>query len=647
MVKTIKRLISASLALTIILTTQVTLAETANKTDSTIILDGQNIAFDAYNINDNNYFKLRDLAYALNGSNSQFSVYWNEELNAISLTRGESYEPVGSELTSTDNSLAEASKTSSKILLDEKEQDFTAYNINGSNYFKLRDIGGAIGFLVGWDGEKNTVTISTETSLDSYIGSYSNNLRTDRGENPLECSGFDLKIKDIKNGYITFSFSYIGQSWSPIYFTDDITVQLNGRTCDFTWSDSWENEGIGTLHLEGGSVTLNTTVTKSAEVNRASLGTNGTDMLLHSVPEIGEQIIDPKESAATKMTNNIKYSPATKSLILKSDKTVEIKKDFGHIDFDDINKKLKEEGIEIDRIGDFCFLSADNNLYYFYTITNMGKFGRDKLEYKLWKEDIADFSSYDDNLIMLTTSGTVEVVPNKSIKTIYDDRNTFHYVKQKEYPELKNVKKVFAGEDTCFAVTDDDTLYGWGKNVNGQLGIGDKKDKESPTLISKDLNIKYITSKDGYTLAVTNDGQLYGWGRNSFYRLADFDEVLTPKKLEEISDVSHCAIEGDYSLVVKNDGTAWVLGYIAKTPFFKDNLRITKEFVKIPELSDIIYADFRYISTISMIAPNQRNQSVTITKYNAIITIDGTEYTWEEDSKNSPVKTYSNLYIHP
>jgi hypothetical protein len=42
--------------------------QSASPTSSTVLVNGKNVAFDAYNINGNNYFKLRDLAYTLNGT---------------------------------------------------------------------------------------------------------------------------------------------------------------------------------------------------------------------------------------------------------------------------------------------------------------------------------------------------------------------------------------------------------------------------------------------------------------------------------------------------------------------------------------------------------------------------------------------------
>jgi hypothetical protein len=73
-------------------------AATANPTASTVLVDGRNVAFDAYNIADNNYFKLRDLAYTLNGTAKQFEVGWDGANNAISLTSGQPYTVAGGEM---------------------------------------------------------------------------------------------------------------------------------------------------------------------------------------------------------------------------------------------------------------------------------------------------------------------------------------------------------------------------------------------------------------------------------------------------------------------------------------------------------------------------------------------------------------------
>jgi TRAP-type C4-dicarboxylate transport system substrate-binding protein len=126
-----------------------------------VLIDGESIAFDAYNINDNNYFKLRDLAYALNGTEKQFEVGYDTATKAITLTSGKAYTSVGGEMQGKGADNKTPVLTSSKIILDGNAASFTAYNIGGNNYFKLRDVGQAFDFGVDWDCARRTIAIST------------------------------------------------------------------------------------------------------------------------------------------------------------------------------------------------------------------------------------------------------------------------------------------------------------------------------------------------------------------------------------------------------------------------------------------------------------------------------------------------------
>jgi hypothetical protein len=138
---------------------------TATPTSSKVMVDGKNIAFEAYNIGGNNFFKLRDLAMAINGSSKQFQVGWDGANNAINLTTNAAYTHDGKELVISANPTAkEATLTASKIYLNGEEVQLTAYNIGGNNYFKLRDIGRIIDFAVTWDGDLNMIGLDTSNS---------------------------------------------------------------------------------------------------------------------------------------------------------------------------------------------------------------------------------------------------------------------------------------------------------------------------------------------------------------------------------------------------------------------------------------------------------------------------------------------------
>lgn len=131
-------------------------------TTSPILIDGEKVEFEAYNINGNNYFKLRDVAMALNGSGKQFEIIWDGASDAVNIKTGEAYTILGNEL-SVPNLKSEkrAILSTSDILMNGVAERITAYNVEGYNYFKLRDLGSSIDFGVSWDEKVNTVYIDT------------------------------------------------------------------------------------------------------------------------------------------------------------------------------------------------------------------------------------------------------------------------------------------------------------------------------------------------------------------------------------------------------------------------------------------------------------------------------------------------------
>ena len=133
----------------------------ASPSAQSVTVNGKAVAFDVYNINGNNYFKLRDLAATLSGTGKQFEVGWDGAKNAISLTSGKAYTPVGGEMASKGSGDKQGIPTTSAIYKDGSPVSFTAYNIDGNNYFKLRDIGAAFSFGVDYDSATNTVVIDT------------------------------------------------------------------------------------------------------------------------------------------------------------------------------------------------------------------------------------------------------------------------------------------------------------------------------------------------------------------------------------------------------------------------------------------------------------------------------------------------------
>ena len=65
--------------------------QTAIPSPHAIYVDGAKANVAAYTIGGNNYFKLRDIAAIVNGSEKQFEVDWNNDQQRIDLTSGKPY----------------------------------------------------------------------------------------------------------------------------------------------------------------------------------------------------------------------------------------------------------------------------------------------------------------------------------------------------------------------------------------------------------------------------------------------------------------------------------------------------------------------------------------------------------------------------
>ena len=139
-----------------------TAAVTALPSSNDVLVDGEVVAFRAFNIGGNNFFMLRDIAYTLSGSPGRFEVIWDRDLLAINLLAGDEYTPVGGEMAPPEDTPASALLNTASVYVDGEVVNIRSYNIGGNNFFMLRDLGDALGFSVEWDAETASVLIATE-----------------------------------------------------------------------------------------------------------------------------------------------------------------------------------------------------------------------------------------------------------------------------------------------------------------------------------------------------------------------------------------------------------------------------------------------------------------------------------------------------
>ena len=122
-------------------------------------------------------------------------------------------------------------------------------------------------------------------------------------------------------------------------------------------------------------------------------------------------------------------------------------------------------------------------------------------------------------------------------------------------------------EDTAApvaAIKTDGTLWGWGRNSFGQLGLGDSINRSSPTQIGALTNWSNISVSDSKIFAIKNDGTLWGWGRGVIGALGlnNTTNYSSPKQIGTNTNWSKIwqADGGAAVAAIKTDGTLWTWG---------------------------------------------------------------------------------------
>jgi hypothetical protein len=117
-----------------------------------------------------------------------------------------------------------------------------------------------------------------------------------------------------------------------------------------------------------------------------------------------------------------------------------------------------------------------------------------------------------------------------------------------------------SGWDHALALKANGSLWAWGDNGAGQLGLGDTTDRHIPTLVSIPKTMVAVAAGWNHSLALAADGSLWAWGDNAYAQLGlgDTTDRLSPTLVG--SGWVAVAAGGIHSLALKADGSLWVWG---------------------------------------------------------------------------------------
>lgn len=121
-----------------------------------------------------------------------------------------------------------------------------------------------------------------------------------------------------------------------------------------------------------------------------------------------------------------------------------------------------------------------------------------------------------------------------------------------------------AGKEHTAAIKTDGTLWTWGRNECGALGIGTTTDRCSPTReLSSDTTWCQVTSGCLHSAAIKSSGQLWSWGFGFTGRLGDGTTVSRSSPVREFCSATDWCQASAFSrhvAAIKTSGELWFWG---------------------------------------------------------------------------------------
>ena len=143
---------------------------------------------------------------------------------------------------------------------------------------------------------------------------------------------------------------------------------------------------------------------------------------------------------------------------------------------------------------------------------------------------------------------------------------------------LDNVAQVSAGHDHTLAIKTNNTLWAWGNNFWGSLGVGPPvippenpfhlTPSPSPIPMQVLFDVAAISAGNRYSMAITSDGVLWGWGFNEGFAKLGLGDAVREQNLPAVvsspmrvmDDAVSVSAWDSHTLAVRNDGSVWAWG---------------------------------------------------------------------------------------
>lgn len=169
-------------------------------------------------------------------------------------------------------------------------------------------------------------------------------------------------------------------------------------------------------------------------------------------------------------------------------------------------------------------------------------------------------------------------------------------------PPERRITGMYQGNYHVLALWSDGSLWSWGSNEGGQLGLpGQQMDSLTPVKIMD--NVVSAAAGSWYSLAVTSDGTLWGFGSNTYGSLGDgtTESSMLPKRI--MDGVAKVYADDEYTIILKQDGTLWECGrrsYTNTATGGRDVIPEPRQIHSFPAVVDVLVTGSGYLALDTM-----------------------------------------------
>jgi alpha-tubulin suppressor-like RCC1 family protein len=122
---------------------------------------------------------------------------------------------------------------------------------------------------------------------------------------------------------------------------------------------------------------------------------------------------------------------------------------------------------------------------------------------------------------------------------------------------------ISAGEAFSMALGQDGLVWTWGKNDQGQLGLGDTTPRMQPQLLAESAHVPImaLSGGDAFALALDRAGNVYAWGSGAEGQLGNAVAMtLRPIPVPGLPPIAAVAAGHRHALALARDGRVWSWG---------------------------------------------------------------------------------------